>query len=306
MTREPELIILRGLPASGKTTWARAWVDEDPAHRVRVNKDDLREMFDHSVWSTERELRIVAARDVLVQKLMERGLSVVVDDTNFARHHIKKLARLAEAACWKWSVRDFVVPESECIRRDALRHKTVGRKVIESMYDRYIHGDVFPVIPTKEELFSDATEGDLYVLPEGKPWAVIIDIDGTVALKGTRNPFDETRVGEDAPNTPVLNVIRADVVANDVYPIFMSGRTAGCKEATDLWLQDHFSDVWQYSLFMRAVGDNRPDNIIKRELFDKHVRYNYRVARVYDDRNQVVQMWRSLGLTVLQVAEGNF
>lgn len=42
------------------------------------------------------------------------------------------------------------------------------------------------------------------------------------------------------------------------------------------------------------------------ELFDRHARDEYRVLVVLDDRKQVVDMWRSLGLTCLQVAEGNF
>ena len=302
--REPELIILRGLPASGKTTWAKAWVAEDRKHRFRVNKDDLRQMVDDGVYTPDTEQRILAARDILVQKLMERGMSVVVDDTNFAAFHVKKLARLAEAAAWKWSVKDFDTPLHTCVVRDIDRAKPVGTHVIQEMYDKYLRQGVWPSVPTKEELFSDET-GDLYIQPEGKPRAIIVDIDGTVALKGTRNPFDESRVHEDLPNNPVIDVIRADVIANDVEIIYMSGRTQGCWNATYDWLEDHVAS-WPAQLYMRAVGDNRADNIIKRELFDKHVRYNYRVQRVYDDRNQVVQMWRSLGLTVLQVADGNF
>jgi hypothetical protein len=31
--------------ASGKSTWARAWVGEDPKRRAEVNRDQLREMM---------------------------------------------------------------------------------------------------------------------------------------------------------------------------------------------------------------------------------------------------------------------
>jgi hypothetical protein len=58
---------------------------------------------------------------------------------------------------------------------------------------------------------------------------------------------------------------------------------------------------------MRAEKDNRKDSIIKRELFDKHIRDKYHVDFVLDDRDQVVRMWRrELGLTCLQVNYGNF
>lgn len=61
-----------------------------------------------------------------------------------------------------------------------------------------------------------------------------------------------------------------------------------------------------YELHMRPAGDRRRDSIVKAELFDRHVRDQYRVLVVLDDRKQVVEMWRSLGLTCLQVAEGDF
>ena len=36
------------------------------------------------------------------------------------------------------------------------------------------------------------------------------------------------------------------------------------------------------------------------------IRDRWRVVGVFDDRQQVVRMWRALGLTVFQVAEGDF
>lgn len=57
---------------------------------------------------------------------------------------------------------------------------------------------------------------------------------------------------------------------------------------------------------MRPEGDIRKDSIVKRELFEKYVRPYYNIEFVLDDRNQVVEMWRSLGLKCLQVAEGDF
>jgi hypothetical protein len=57
---------------------------------------------------------------------------------------------------------------------------------------------------------------------------------------------------------------------------------------------------------MREYGDQRKDSIVKAEIFDQEIRGRYHVVAVFDDRDQVVRMWRSLGLTVFQVAEGNF
>lgn len=130
------------------------------------------------------------------------------------------------------------------------------------------------------------------------------DIDGTVALMASRSPFDETRVHEDRPNLPVIAVLRA-MHAGGHRIVFLSGRTAGCRQATHDWLCEHVGVPFD-GLHMRAEGDMRKDSVVKRELFDAHVREHYDVRVVLDDRDQVVELWRSMGLTCLQVADGNF
>jgi hypothetical protein len=57
---------------------------------------------------------------------------------------------------------------------------------------------------------------------------------------------------------------------------------------------------------MREAGDSRKDSIVKQELYERHIKPSYDVFVVLDDRNQVVDMWRSLGLVCLQVAPGDF
>lgn len=140
--------------------------------------------------------------------------------------------------------------------------------------------------------------------------AWIVDIDGTLALKGDRSPYDWSRVGEDAPNKSVVTVARALAARSGL--IFMSGRMEQCRELTRLWLHGNVCDhpgvcTEKYPLLMRKDGDNRPDQIIKRELYERQVVGLYEVEGVLDDRDRVVKMWREeLGLACLQVAPGNF
>ena len=61
-----------------------------------------------------------------------------------------------------------------------------------------------------------------------------------------------------------------------------------------------------YALLMRADGDGRPDVEVKLDLYDAHIRRRYRVMYVLDDRDQVVADRRSIGMTVFQVAPGDF
>jgi hypothetical protein len=148
------------------------------------------------------------------------------------------------------------------------------------------------------------TTGEPYEPPHGKPPAIMVDIDGTVALRGTRSPYDETRVHEDHPNAPVIAAVRAMRAAGHAV-IYCSGRTAGCRDATQTWLAEHVGVEYE-ALHMRAVGDTRKDSIVKLEIFDRQIRHRYRVIAVFDDRASVVAAWRDIGLTVFAVAEGNF
>ena len=142
--------------------------------------------------------------------------------------------------------------------------------------------------------------------------AWLCDIDGTLALRGDRSPYDWSRVGEDEPNKPVITVARALAARSGL--IFMSGRMEQCRAETRMWLHSYVCEhsrlpvcMDQYPLLMRKDGDNRPDQIVKRELYEWHIVGLYEVEGVLDDRDRVVAMWRNeLGLTCLQVAPGNF
>lgn len=147
--------------------------------------------------------------------------------------------------------------------------------------------------------------------PEGHepPLAVIVDIDGTLAIrregKGQRGPFDWDRVGEDLPNRPIINLTRILANAGRHRIILFSGRMEQCRGQTTDWLS-HYGVVYQ-ELHMRPDDDYREDFELKAGMYRTHVEGNYIVEFVLDDRNQVVDMWRNtFHLTCLQVAEGDF
>jgi predicted kinase len=302
-----KLLITRGLPASGKTTYAKAWVAEDREHRARVNRDDLRTMVDGGEWiQGVTEPRIVAARDASISALLNRGVDVICDDTNLVQRVARDLARLAARAGAELTVVDLTnVPLETCLLRNGRRadKEPLPEDRIRDMHVRYLVGRAYP-LPLPQEPADASDPGALYEAKPGTRKAVLVDIDGTVALKGARSPFDETRVHEDRPNAPVIEVARAMSDAGHRL-VFLSGRTAACRDATVSWLGEHVQRGFD-GPFMRAAGDMRKDFTVKLELFDKHVRDAYDVACVLDDRSQVVDAWRSIGLTCLQVAPGDF
>ncbi|WP_219511684.1 phosphatase domain-containing protein [Nonomuraea ceibae] len=133
----------------------------------------------------------------------------------------------------------------------------------------------------------------------------LVDIDGTLALRGDRGPYEWDRVGEDQPNPPVVAIVQA--LLRDEHRIaYVSGRKERCRRQTEKWLRAHVG-YWDDTegLWMRGNGDNRADTVVKREIYERHFAH-LRIDGVIDDRASVVAMWRRLGLTVLQVAGGRF
>lgn len=135
------LTIYRGLPGSGKTTHAKAWVAKDPAGRARINRDDLRAML-HGGYRDASEPVVIAVRDALIQNLLRSGVDVACDDTNLPADVVTHLAALARAVGAGVAVHDLTgVSLEDCVARDFARGllggRTVGRRVIAELWSRY-------------------------------------------------------------------------------------------------------------------------------------------------------------------------
>jgi predicted kinase len=304
-----ELVITRGLPASGKTTWARAWVSEDP-WRLRVNRDDLRLMaIGRSVLPGRLEDSVTIAQHAAAEALLRAGHGVVVDDTNLRLRHARAWAEVAARAGARFGVRDFTdIPLEVCLARDAARaasgERPVGEAVIRDLYERFLaHGPLPPVPLPVAPATVDRPMPGTYVPDPSLPPAWIVDVDGTLALMSRRSPYAWHRVGEDAPNPPVVELVRALRGAGNAI-VVVSGRDGVARAATLAWLDRH--QIPHDALLLRTRGDSRRDSVVKREIFDRSIRPVWQVRGVLDDRDQVVRMWRDLGLTCAQVAPGDF
>lgn len=277
-----KLIMTRGLPASGKSTWAKEQVEKGKGRVKRINKDDLRAMI-HGGWTRGQEPSILRARNALVSTFLIDGFDVIVDDTNFAPEHEEQLRLFAITNGAEFEIKDFDTPVSVCIERDPFRSAPVGAKVIRDMWLKYI---VQPAPKYKPELLD----------------VILCDIDGTLAHMDGRGPYDWSRVGEDKPDATVSDILVR--YYGKARIVLLSGRDGSCRPETETWLSD--SAIPYQELYMRAADDNRKDYVIKRELYEQKIKGNYNVLFVLDDRDQVVDLWRELGLKCLQVASGTF
>lgn len=115
-----KLIILKGLPASGKSTWAKDFLFDEQNYR-RVNKDDLRMMLNGGVYDHDVERDIIEIRDFLVGHWLFNGYNVIVDDTNFNPIHENALRKIANKYACEVEVKFFDAPVSELISRNERR-----------------------------------------------------------------------------------------------------------------------------------------------------------------------------------------
>lgn len=310
------LSITVGLPGSGKTTKALEIQAADPLNTMLVSRDDLRKILfnGEGILDNDLEQHITRVQKDLVKSAIKAGKHVIVHDLNLRAKYRKQWAEIARDLGAEFSIIDCTqVDADECFYRDYDRgnrgERSVGEKVIRDLAKKFkneLTADVwkpyklYPVEASQPKVCYDKVEW----IP-GLPKAIIVDIDGTVAdCTGVRNPYDESRYGQDKPKEDVIRLIRDLHYSLDYKVIFVSGRHQDFRGVTEDWLYTHVK-VPIEGLYMRHERGTE-DSVIKAELFNRHIRGRYNIVCVFDDRDRVVEMWRSLGLLVNQVQRGEF
>lgn len=284
--------ILVGLPASGKSSWSREHVAENP-NTVIVNNDTIRNdyMDQNKItkWSPQVEEVVRVQRELAVRTAKNRSQNVILDNTHMNPKTRRQTVEFCEGLGYTVELVDFQhVSVNECVKRDAQREgrARVGEKVIRDMYRK------FSPRPAEGEL------------PDWQPndWltkAIIVDLDGTLAQMTARGPFDEHLVHTDQVRLFVRTTVWALYNAG-FQVIFMSGRSERCRDLSEQWIEQQCG-FQEYMLFMRGADDRRRDSDVKRDLYQQHVEGRYSVMSVFDDRSEVIRnCWKPLGLPVFR------
>ena len=296
------LTITRGLPASGKSTWA---LGMEMCEYVRVNRDSIRQQVfgldGKGILTPKQENEVTKLEVALVEAALNAGKSVVVDATHLRQKYAVQWADLAEKHGVSFHVVDFPVDADECVRRNA------GRRVVEQVPEQVIRDMAkrFPVHSWPENtpsgLYSKEPPITPYVPDESKPAAYIFDVDGTLAqIGGGRNPYDASRAMEDTPN-PHVQLMWKHLESGGYEMLVLTGRKHHHRGVTKRWLEAN--QFYPDGLWTRDDGDNRPDHVVKAEIFDKHIRENYNVLGVFDDRRSVCDMWYKMGVPLFAVGD---
>ena len=308
------IAVTRGLPGSGKSTWADGII-KVLKNVVKVERDEIRQQLFKSYWTgnQEDEELVTRLQESLVRTYLVSDVNVIISDTHLPDRSVKKWLKLGKELNVEVLVQDFRdVPLDDVLELNEKRKwraKYVDPEVIRYKYNRFIKGRDL----TKEVTYTPAPEAVIepYVPRAGTKPAYIFDIDGTLAVLGDRSPYDYTKYSLDTANKDVHAALNnAELAGYQI--IIVSGRDETYRFDTEKWLARE--GICYHALYMRPTenrkdGKKTEDSIIKYNLFNKYIRDNFTVAGVYDDRHRVLRMWRKLGLTTFHVNgpdAGNF
>lgn len=141
---------------------------------------------------------------------------------------------------------------------------------------------------------------------EKLPECYIFDIDGTVADRGTRSPYDYTKVMDDTVKEDIQTIYKSlRKGSSNTRFIFITGRPESCRTDTEKWL--YYYGFENDGLIMRP-DDNRENNaIFKMNVFKKFIKEVYKVIAVFEDSDRAVEMYRKIcKITAIQVDEGKY
>lgn len=288
--RKPILYITVGISASGKSTWADKKVQEDASKGitvVNINRDTIRfnDVLPGSDWSTYKftKAREQAVSEIALQQFNDAVAAeydIIISDTNLNEVYRNAWVERGEENGYQVEIVDFPITLEEAWKRDAARVNGVGHNTIYQQYKQW-------------EEYKGVKK---YAPDESKPKAIIVDVDGTIANKCDRSPFEWDKVGCDTPRLEIINMIRAFARSYGATPIFLSGRDSVCRDITQGWINCHAYMDKDQELYMRAQDDTRKDTIVKEELFWEHVEPIYNVIAAFDDRPVIIRLWHKLGI----------
>lgn len=308
-----KLVLPVGIPACGKSTWAKEEVRKDPEGTTRVNRDDLRNMMSNYTFTDSNEKLVTGVRDFAITHALRRGRNVIVDETNLNPRAFPEFCDMVKKLNIDCMVMEkaFYIELEEAIERDSKRAGSgqVGEEVVRKFWKKSGGKQHKHYKPKVEVFYKNQHCGEnlasAMVQDETLPKAIICDLDGTLALIGKRSPYDASNCDiVDSPNKPVVTTVQTFHDAGYKI-IFCSGREDKDEAPSRRFIEACLPGV-PYELFMRKTADQRKDSIVKEEIFNNNIKEQFYVLLVLDDRNQVVDFWRSIGLSCFQVAPGNF
>jgi predicted kinase len=291
--KTPTVIVLVGSPASGKSTYARQALLENP-NLVRLNRDDFRmSMFGKFILDKDGEKMLTKIFKDTAIAYLKQGKDVILDSTHCNLKHLEEVAfNYSPYADVEYLT--FDVPLSVKMERNSKREYPVPDEVMIRMHKEF----------EKLKLnfnFSDVKKLEFSVPNKEKPQAIVFDLDDTLSTAYQRGIYQYDKADNDRPIDPtmyILQLLKWD--QPDYYHIlFVTGRDESGRTAINTWFHHYFQSAYvptNDKIFMRAKGDMRSSAIVKEEIYLKSIHPNYNVVGWFDDDNAVNERMKLHGV----------
>lgn len=166
------ILVLKGVPGSGKSTYAKTWLGESPETRVIVNRDTIRtELGCFPIGNDAQEKEVSKKEIEYITNAIKENKDVCIDATNLNSKTLEKWAKLASNLGVKIEYKEFIISLDEALKRDKIREKPVGKRVLFSFFERY-YPEEFKIFFTDKRLSIKKAENRPYKK------AIICDLDG--------------------------------------------------------------------------------------------------------------------------------
>lgn len=281
---------LIGMQASGKSTYCKQFIKDNQDWKC-VNRDSIRHMLSNYSFDNKNEKLVTLVERKAMQAILDQGYNLLIDKMNLNNKYLQDDVTFIQSqySDVEFEYMEFPITLGEAIERDKKREFVIGESVLKQTWRKY-------ELELREMLERAKPKN---TSNKNKPFAYLLDLDGTIAHATKRRIFDEDNVDTDTCDEIVKDVITA-LHDNSNYIIVVSGRQDSCKEATEKWLKDN--EVPYDFIFMRKEKDSRSDVIVKQEIYDEYIKDNYCVKGVFDDRPRVcAEVWVKEGLKLFCV-----
>lgn len=93
MQMPPKIIILCGIPCSGKTTWRKNYIRNNSYNTVFLSRDYIRDtMFDGPyIYSTDNENAVTRIFEEKFKCLTSRGFDIIIDNTHYKTSYLNQM-----------------------------------------------------------------------------------------------------------------------------------------------------------------------------------------------------------------------
>lgn len=324
--RKPKLIIMSGLPGSGKSYTAKEIVDNDK-NSVEINRDSLRlELFGKLNIGRKNEKKVTEEQHKRIKKALEQGKQVIDSNTNLNPMFIDQLVKIAKEFNAEIEHMPINTPYETCLERNSKREgfEKVPQDVMDKMHKQgYYNGNMkklvlsgersalIPEEKTKGKILTEnysTRQKEKYPILD-KEKIVFVDLDGTLAdmrLASDLSFYHSKRnfklfhtLAEKAPvNQEVLEFIQE--LREKEYSIFaVSGRNDKYAQETIKFLENIEAPISE--LMLRNEFDMRSDIDTKRDILEEVKEKGYTIKHCIDDRQQIIDLWEENGISVSTV-----